>query len=245
MKRFLSLIISLLMLSGLVFFSYADTPADAYFLFKGDLIYMTVDFASYINETMFTRRNNDARFVFNNVSLPGFESEFTTGQQIIIGEKQYTVVIPGDVIKNGKVSLADARMALRIAAKLESADNLSMCAADINMDGAITPADARIILRQAARLCEPITLNVDRNMTYYSIISCEAVPDMLENGKLTETAVLDEIADTYTVSKKPIASGNYEVFIIVKESLRTAEGCAKIETDLKNSGFIFGDISFF
>ena len=66
--------------------------------------------------------------------------------------------LPGDVNGDGKVTSADARLALRAAAKLEELDETQKQAADVNGDGRIASADARTILRVAAKLevIEPI-----------------------------------------------------------------------------------------
>ena len=58
----------------------------------------------------------------------------------------------GDLNGDGKVTSADARIALRIAAKLETASSAKKKSGDVNGDGKITSADARKILRVAARL---------------------------------------------------------------------------------------------
>lgn len=61
----------------------------------------------------------------------------------------------GDVNLNGKISAADARLVLRIAARLDDypdADDVVFVNADVNGDGVITAADARIILRVSAGL---------------------------------------------------------------------------------------------
>lgn len=60
--------------------------------------------------------------------------------------------IPGDMDGNGKVTPADARTALRIAASLEPATEEMRAVADINNDGQVTPSDARTILRISAGL---------------------------------------------------------------------------------------------
>ncbi len=60
--------------------------------------------------------------------------------------------IAGDVDGDGRVSVADARLVLRYAAKLVSADAADIAAADADRDGRVTIADARLILRRAARL---------------------------------------------------------------------------------------------
>lgn len=61
----------------------------------------------------------------------------------------------GDVNLDGKVNAADARLALRIAARLErypDAGEVAFVNNDVNGDGVLTSADARIILRVSAGL---------------------------------------------------------------------------------------------
>lgn len=53
---------------------------------------------------------------------------------------------------NGKITAADARAVLRMAASLDMKLAYSMFSADVNRDGRITAADARKILRVAASL---------------------------------------------------------------------------------------------
>ncbi len=59
---------------------------------------------------------------------------------------------PGDVDGNGKITAADARLALRISAKLEKATEYQTRIADMDKNGKITAADARKILRISAKL---------------------------------------------------------------------------------------------
>ena len=59
----------------------------------------------------------------------------------------------GDLDFDGNVTAADARIALRIAVKLEQPqDEIGFTAADIDKDGQITAVDARLILRRAVWL---------------------------------------------------------------------------------------------
>lgn len=58
----------------------------------------------------------------------------------------------GDLNGDGDVTSADARIALRISAQLETADDAVMKAADVNHDGKVTASDARLIMRVAAQL---------------------------------------------------------------------------------------------
>ena len=62
----------------------------------------------------------------------------------------YISVLEGDVNHDGKVTAADARKILRIAAKLETADGQTAENADVNNDGEITAQDARLALLKAA-----------------------------------------------------------------------------------------------
>ena len=63
-----------------------------------------------------------------------------------------TTYLMGDVDLNGKVEAADARLALRVAAQLETLDEVQLILADVNADNKIIAADARSILRVSANL---------------------------------------------------------------------------------------------
>ena len=65
---------------------------------------------------------------------------------------KYPFVILGDTNGDGKVGAADARLALRSAAKIEPLTGPYERAADMNGDGKVKAADARTILRIAAKL---------------------------------------------------------------------------------------------
>ena len=63
----------------------------------------------------------------------------------------------GDVNLDGKITAADARLALRISARLENYPDVASVVfmnADVNGDGVITAADARIILRVSAGISD-------------------------------------------------------------------------------------------
>lgn len=69
-------------------------------------------------------------------------------------EKLAPAYITGDVNNDGKITAADARLALRLSAGLETLEKLDVTIAvvDYNGDNKITAADARKILRRAAGL---------------------------------------------------------------------------------------------
>lgn len=58
----------------------------------------------------------------------------------------------GDLDGNGKIAAKDARLALRISAKLEKATDDQIKAGDLNGDGKVTAKEARSILRVSAKL---------------------------------------------------------------------------------------------
>lgn len=65
---------------------------------------------------------------------------------------EYTLVVMGDTDCDGKVSAADARVALRMAAGVENASAAAISAADADFDGKVTASDARMVLRVAANI---------------------------------------------------------------------------------------------
>lgn len=69
-----------------------------------------------------------------------------------LGVKRPESTIKGDVNNDGKVTAADSRIILRVAAGLQKLFGQSKKNADVNGDGKITAADARETLRDAANL---------------------------------------------------------------------------------------------
>ena len=68
----------------------------------------------------------------------------TTSEQILI--------MLGDLNNDNRITAADARIALRFSARLETPTDSEKLAADVNKDLRVTAADARLILRVAAHL---------------------------------------------------------------------------------------------
>lgn len=58
----------------------------------------------------------------------------------------------GDVNLDGKITASDARIVLRISAKIENVDSFRQKLADFNSDDKVNAADARYILRKSAKL---------------------------------------------------------------------------------------------
>ncbi|MCD7774960.1 MAG: hypothetical protein LUH40_05215 [Clostridiales bacterium] len=63
-----------------------------------------------------------------------------------------TLIKMGDMNEDGKITAADARSALRIAAKLDSSDDVELARIDADNNGKISTSDARLILRVAASI---------------------------------------------------------------------------------------------
>ena len=94
------------------------------------------------------------------------DSAFTAGASYFYENNKETFITPvtqnvptdlffmlGDADNNRYISAADARIVLRISAKLEKVkDNLMFIRCDVNKDGKITAKDARSILRVSAKL---------------------------------------------------------------------------------------------
>lgn len=59
---------------------------------------------------------------------------------------------PGDLNSDGKINSADAKIALRYSARLDTQSTSVKLAGDTNEDGRVTSADARKLLRVAAKL---------------------------------------------------------------------------------------------
>ena len=73
-------------------------------------------------------------------------------QEIIPVITEPVFILLGDVNNDGKITASDARLALRISARLDTADEYTGKAADMDGNEKITAADARKILRISAKL---------------------------------------------------------------------------------------------
>ena len=75
-----------------------------------------------------------------------------TSDSADVNGEAYIIILLGDIDGNGKINATDARLILRIAAKLDSATDTKLLAGDLNGDGKISAGEARSALRFAARL---------------------------------------------------------------------------------------------
>ncbi|MBQ9880306.1 MAG: leucine-rich repeat protein, partial [Clostridia bacterium] len=100
--------------------------------------------------------------------------------------------IPGDIDRDGYVTPKDARLALRIAAKIEDCTWIQAKAADVDCNGVVNILDARIILRWAAKLDEEVTTDPIGG-------SQSGPPKVCAVSDKTEVAIGEEITVTVKV----------------------------------------------
>ncbi len=92
-----------------------------------------------------------------------FASAYYTDRPVVTGETinanaggtisdSIKICVIGDINCNGYVTAADARLALRHAAKIETVEGIKADAADADRNGVINAADARMILRVGSKL---------------------------------------------------------------------------------------------
>ena len=104
-----------------------------------------------------------------------------------------------DIDKDGEVTAADARLALRMAVRLDNADDITKAAADVDGDGQVTAADARLILRMAVGL-EEITNEDLMNMPRTDVELLMAYTAAMKK------AAVEKVGYTKTVSNKITAT---------------------------------------
>lgn len=90
-----------------------------------------------------------AVFADSSMNFTAEESESVSAEDMTDTE---TVIKLGDVNFDGKIKAGDARLALRIAAGIDTPSADEFIAADVNADGKVKAGDARLILRVAAGL---------------------------------------------------------------------------------------------
>ena len=97
---------------------------------------------------------NKGAYILTTDGLPANEIDFVcTGMILIMNETtEKEIIVYGDINGDGKITAADARLVLRISAKLEKATDIQFKLADYNNDGKVTAADARLVLRKSAKL---------------------------------------------------------------------------------------------
>ena len=80
------------------------------------------------------------------------EDKVATSNKVTANGETYTIILLGDLDSNGKITAADARLILRISAKLDAPTETARLAGDLDSNGKITAKEARSVLRFSARL---------------------------------------------------------------------------------------------
>ncbi|MBQ6019985.1 MAG: leucine-rich repeat protein, partial [Clostridia bacterium] len=102
-----------------------------------------------------------SRDAWENVEIGRRNEALTENLTFAVADEEPADLVPihpepeyllGDVNGDGKVNSTDARLVLRVSAKLETLDETQQKAADVNADTRINSSDARLILRVAAKL---------------------------------------------------------------------------------------------
>ena len=119
---------------------------------------LTVVSSMSVSQFIRNVKNVNVKFLTADGNEMAKTEKLATGCKVNVVDKdgnvvaEYQVIYQEDVNGDGKVTAADARLALRTSAGLNSLEGVCFIAADCNADGKVTAADARKILRKAAGL---------------------------------------------------------------------------------------------
>ncbi|MBQ7962479.1 MAG: protease inhibitor I42 family protein [Clostridia bacterium] len=139
------------------------------------------------------------------------------------------ICIMGDTNRNGSITAADARLALRHSAKIGTLEDIEASAADADRNGKITSADARMILRVASKvdsfILPEITMTKgeefvisrlfnggDTSYSWRCTVSDEnafEISDTAEPPESAETFIGKPLMQTFTL--KALQAGKYTV----------------------------------
>ncbi len=108
--------------------------------------------AKPVTENMYTVTGLKADTTYE-IEVTAVNSKGESPKSLILAKRTSEVKFSlGDVDDDGKITAADARLALRISVNLEKPTEDQKMAADIDGNGSVTAADARIILRISVNL---------------------------------------------------------------------------------------------
>ncbi len=113
----------------------------------------------------------------------------------------------GDVNYDGKITAADARLALRCSASLLVLSERELRIADYNSDSKITAADARLILRVSAKLGDMPPFG-EENSTADDGETTTNAPQTTTDAPETTTAAPQTTAPPETTTKQPETTTN-------------------------------------
>ena len=167
-----------------------------------------------------------------NVELPDSES-VKNGAEITVNKEKYLLIIKGDALSDGKITAGDARVVLRITAKLDNASDAMRDASDINSDGNITASEARDVLRFAAKLTDRL-FNYTKDKTDFSEKAPESIKDEITSLPTSSKHTEKSTAETSTNKQQSTAAEKTTVktpdTTAETTTLKTPEPTAEVTT---------------
>ena len=130
----------------------------------------------------------------------------------------------GDVNADGKVSASDARLVLRVAARLDSATENIITYGDIDGDGKISASDARTVLRAAANLEKLPSVEQETKCTDHDMKEKVIAPTCSEDGYSTKVCAKCGFTDGKKTNITPKTYHNFKFDKAVKSTCDTVGG---------------------
>ena len=147
LKTLLCCLLSLVFVAGTIVAVFADSNS----LFATEAESATAEEVTAEETTVADETTTEAAEVETDADVE--ETETTTVAAVEeSSEDEEPAYRLGDVNFDGKITAADARLALRISAKLDVPSDVVFIVADVVTDGKIEAADARLILRVSAKV---------------------------------------------------------------------------------------------
>ena len=114
--------------------------------------------------------------------------------------------LKGDVNQDGKVNSSDARIILRVAAKLETIDDAKKAIADMNDDTKVNSSDARQVLRIAAKLEPTQTMKDEQEPTEPSVAPTQPSVVPTQPSTAPSTAPVPTTSPVTPPTTKPVVT---------------------------------------
>ena len=93
---------------------------------------------------------------FNGTSIPNENTLVCTGDTFVADGTEYTVIVYGDVNKDGKINSSDALLVEEYSSEMTNLDAIQLEAADVMNDGKVNSLDSLRIKEYSAELVTPI-----------------------------------------------------------------------------------------
>lgn len=156
MKKISLLLVIVMLLGSFIIFASAEIDKskfeciDGIVYFENRLQIKAGEIIEQSGDSSLVVIGNDGKVFASDENVPN-GAYVAVMENGVVAEK-VQICVKEDVNCDGRVTAADARLALRTSAKLEALSMIQKLAADVNDDGKITAADARLILRKPAKI---------------------------------------------------------------------------------------------